>query len=104
LRENQRPSSQRGRRMTSVNSPYGTTFRFVAGNTFRSVSSVLTAALLTTIIAVTFSLRPVRAISTSSESPAGTVVIPVSLPHVTGPLGSIITVPMTSGDVTGQAV
>ena len=40
----------------------------------------------------------------SAQSPDLTVGIPVSLPNVSGAMGSTISVPITVGDLTGQAV
>ena len=45
-----------------------------------------------------------NASKSGSTSPNATLAVTVSLPHVTGPALSIITVPITVGDLTGQGV
>ena len=43
-------------------------------------------------------------VGVSPQSPNATLAVTVSLPHVTGPTVTNITVPMTVGDLTGQGV
>jgi hypothetical protein len=44
------------------------------------------------------------ATATPTASPTGTPPIPVSLPHVNAAAGSLITIPVTVGDLTGRGV
>jgi len=66
---------------------------------------LITAFVVTVLLATVFvGANPDDIRPTGSGPTAPLVTVNVSLPHVPGAMGSVISVPMTVGDVTGQAV
>src|SRR6185295_2136982 len=90
------------------------TWKFVPANRTYPVLTVdqlnqnFTAILVGEVSGNWFASRPDPGddanVKAAGNRPDATLAVAVSLAHMTGPVGSILTVPMTVGDVTGQAV